>query len=112
MSTPATVQITGARKSYSGWHDAKLNLSEYLHVGDVVDEPLVRYAYEVVPPVALSGLLVQMGEPYDHGGRGGRARYSTFQKVGGTWFYTGHRVAGDIVILTKKSASEHTEKGP
>lgn len=81
-------------KTYANW---KGDLGEYLQVGDEVDQEMVDYFINVLPPVTMNGECVQMGEPYDHRedseGRF-RGRYSTLVSVGFSpnrrWFYAGY----------------------
>ena len=68
--------------------------------GDLVAQEVVDDAINALPPATLTGMLVQMGEPYshctDHTGRW-RATYATFQKVcAGVWEYRGHCFRGKI----------------
>lgn len=97
-----TLKLTGDSKSMYGWEQTFQNLGVYLVPGDVVDELLVAYAYNVVPPRVMTSTMVQMGEPYDHNGEGGRVRYHTFQKhsdgvTHNRWVYTGLRVTMETV---------------
>ena len=68
-------------------------------IGDMVDDTVVDEAVNVLPPATMTGVLVQMGEPYshrpDHQGNW-RATYATFAKVcSGVWEYRGHCFRGE-----------------
>lgn len=44
----------------------KGDLEEYLQVGDLVDQEMVDYFINVLPPAYMSGSLIQMGHrPHD-----------------------------------------------
>lgn len=72
-----------------------LGLSKWLRVGDTVDEAFRSYFLETVPPVYWTATLIQMGEPYDHGGRDGAARYATLERFENGWRYIGNRELGE-----------------
>lgn len=80
-------------KSMETWHADRRNLSDYLQVGDEVDESIVEYMYNVLPPVTMNGLMVQMGEPHDHNEQG-KALFITVEKKNGSWIYTGIKTKG------------------
>lgn len=80
--------MEGLIKTYENWCASGLDLSQFLRIGDVVDEEMADYFIEVLPPITMTGQLVQMGEPHSH--REGRATYSTLERVGSNWIYRGH----------------------
>lgn len=64
-------------------------------VGDYVEQEVVDYAMDIMPPACMASYCSQIGEPYSHkidpltGNL--RATYATFKKVGkGVWEYCGH----------------------
>ena len=87
-------------KTFAQWQDSKQSLSTFYAIGDRVDEHLYDYLLEVVFPASFGRNYVQCGEPQDHGGKNGAARYSTVARVGatGSWIYLGAREKGDIAV--------------
>lgn len=71
-------------KKYSDWHGS---LSEYLQVGNLVDEEMVKYFINVLPPVTMNGSIIQMGEPYNH--VNGKPIYHTLHRTPEGWHYDG-----------------------
>jgi hypothetical protein len=53
----------------------------------------------VVFPICYTSDLIQIGEPMDHEGKKGRARYMTIQREGSYWIYTGVQEAGAKVEI-------------
>ncbi|WP_168121914.1 hypothetical protein [Paenibacillus sp. HB172176] len=76
-------------KTYANWRG---DLDDYLQVGDEVDEEMVDYFLNILPPACWTSNLVQTGEPHHH--IGGRATYSTFRREGSHWYYAGHCYRG------------------
>lgn len=90
-------------KTRQGWEDSGLgNFDEYCQPGDTVDEAMVDYFRDVVPPATNRSNLVQCGEPHSHepdpdkDGRF-RATYSTFERQGSAWRFCGECFAGQTV---------------
>lgn len=84
-------------KTYKNW---KGDLSEYLFVGCLVDDELIDYAINVLPPVTMTYNMVQIGEPYSHRmDKNGKYRptYSTFVKTNEGWVYAGHCFKGEYI---------------
>lgn len=79
-------------KTYKQWTEARVSFTEFAAIGDEVDEEIAEYFIETLPPVTWNSEMIQMGEPYDHNGKNGRARYLTLEKIDGKWFYTGKKV--------------------
>lgn len=77
-------------KTYKDW---KGNLNEYLQIGDLVDEEMVDYFIDVLPPACMNGRCIQMGEPYDH--VNGRPTFATLKKTPEGWAYAGHCFRGE-----------------
>lgn len=71
-------------KRYADW---KGSLSEFLKVGDVVDEEMVDHFIGVLPPACYTSSVVQMGEPYSH--HKGRQTYHTLKNTPDGWIYAG-----------------------
>jgi hypothetical protein len=77
-------------RRYGDWQAQHLPCSfgDYVAVGELVDEAMVDYFSEVVPPAYLTGSMVQCGEPYAH--VDGKPTFTTFTKVNeGAWRYCG-----------------------
>lgn len=75
-------------------------------VGDLVEQAVVDYALDCLPPACMRSDCSQMGEPYSHreDPQSGRFRpvYATFKKVSGQWpngiwQYRGHCFRGENV---------------
>jgi hypothetical protein len=77
-------------KTLIAWENSKLCLSNFLNIGDQVDEDLVEYVLCVLPPATWTKECIQMGEPYNHDNLG-RACYLTLEKpvFNGLWIYAG-----------------------
>lgn len=78
----------GTMKTYEQWGESNLNLGKFLQVGDEVDQAMVDYAINVLPPATFKTNLVQIGEPNSH--VDGKATWATFQKRDGKWYWRGH----------------------
>lgn len=76
-------------KTRKQWRESKKPLSEFLHVGDVVDDEMFDYFLEVLPPATWTADCLQIGEPYAH--IDGRPTFSTLEKIGGQWVYMGNK---------------------
>ncbi|UOE58230.1 hypothetical protein IRB79_26755 (plasmid) [Cytobacillus oceanisediminis] len=72
-------------KTFLGW---KGSLYQYLNVGDLVDEDMVSYYRNVIPPVTDRSHCIQMGEPYSS--FDGKNTYSTLKKTEYGWIYAGN----------------------
>ena len=78
-------------KTYKNWNGS---LNEYLQVGDRVDEEMVKYFINTLPPATLNGECIQMGEPY--GNVNGKATFATLRNIGNGWEYAGNCHIGEI----------------
>lgn len=74
-------------KTYDQWSESKQDLSKFLQIGDIVDEDMVDYFINVLPPACMSGGVVQIGEPSNH--VEGKATYETLKKTSEGWVYAG-----------------------
>lgn len=75
-------------KTYKEWEKSKAEtIYEYLNIGDKVDEEIIDYFRDIVPPVTINSFTLQVGEPSDH--INGKATFMTFMKVNGEWIYKG-----------------------
>lgn len=81
-------------KTRKGWHQSGLTMFEdYCFPGDEVDEDIVDYFINIVPPITLRSSCTQIGEAnstkLDSNGRY-RNTYSTFHRIeNGHWIYDG-----------------------
>ena len=83
-------------KDHSDWLS---DFNKDFQPGDYVDQEIVDYFRDVLPPRNMSWGYLQVGEPYSHvpdqDGRY-RATYNTFTKSApGVWLYRGHCIAGE-----------------
>lgn len=54
-------------KTYEGWQESGLpTFEDYCKPGDTVDEAMVDYFMNCVPPVSMSSSCAQAGEAYNH----------------------------------------------
>lgn len=83
-------------KTYKQWQESNLNMTQFLQVGDTVDEEFYYYALEVVPPAYMAYGLLQIGEAYDH--VKGRPIYTTFVERCGQYQFCGHCYRGDLSL--------------
>jgi hypothetical protein len=75
-------------KTEKGWHESNLSLTQYLEVGDSVDESIADYVLFVLPPAYYTSELLQMGEPFSS--VRGEATYITLHRADGIhWKYVG-----------------------
>lgn len=95
-NTKPVVYLTGISKTLAA---ASGSFAHYLSPGDKVDAAIVDYFTDTLPPLRSLN-AVQLGEPMDHEGADGAARYLTLQlDVDGQWYYTGCQVALQAVVL-------------
>ena len=96
------VVLTNNTKYLADWQSLTANpkalgLSEFLQVGDYVDQEFYEYLRDAVPP--FTGLeFLQMGEPYATNDEG-RFTFVTIQRHGQRWVYTGLRTNYDYVRI-------------
>ncbi len=84
-------------KTYKGWRSTHLNFDDYCFPGDIVDDEIVDYFVDCLPPKMLRGSCTQCGEPYgtgeDENGVFGNT-YITFSKHDRRWVFDGYCLAG------------------
>ena len=83
-------------KTCEGWKKSGKALDVYLDYGDAVDEDLVWYLIECMPPPLYGSTVAMLGEPQDHNGEGYAPRYITALKVDETWRYAGPQTIADV----------------
>lgn len=83
-------------KTYDNWTGS---LSEYLNVGDVVDERLVNHFLNLLPPAYNSSILIQYGEPYSYVDN--KIVYITFAKENNNWIFKGYCYIGENINRLK-----------
>ena len=75
-------------KTKMEWDNSGKCLSEFLQVGDTIDEEMVDYFIGVLPPRCMSAQCIQIGEPYSCNADG--ATFATLIKRDGSWQYAGN----------------------
>lgn len=97
-------------KSFNGWYCSGLSLQDYLLPGDKVDERMVNYFRDILPPLIDWSALLQSSEPhsYEKDEKGTyRPTYTTFAASDGEWHYAGLCFARErIDRVTYKSSLE------
>lgn len=84
-------------KTYKGWHESNAKtIDEYLIIGDEVDEEMIDYFRDILPPKTSNMFMLQVGEPCDH--VNGKATYITFVKQNSKWIYRGECFKGESGI--------------
>lgn len=56
--------VSETPKTLEGWQSTGLNLEDFLSIGDEVDDDMVDYFINVVPPLVHFKSLVQVSEPF------------------------------------------------
>jgi hypothetical protein len=74
-------------KTRAQWNASRQNLTDFLEIGDEVDESIMWYFVKVLPPACYRSDLIQIGEPYDF--KGGAETFMTIRKMGSSWIYAG-----------------------
>lgn len=86
-------------KTMNNWRTSDLEFKDFAKVGDIVDEDIVNWFAECVPPITYNSDLIQCGEAYGHrdNPRTGRfeGTYITFAKADDKWIYKGHCFCGE-----------------
>lgn len=84
-------------KTFKNWMEGTQNFTDYVQPGDEVDEAMVDYFRDLLPPRSMQSGYLQVGEPYSHivdtDGKW-KATYSTFAMEDGHWIYKGCCIAG------------------
>lgn len=87
-------------KTHEGWYESGLpTFEDYCSPGDTVDEAMVDYFMNCVPPVAFRSDCSQAGEAFSHEPdehKRYRATYTTFHRAGeGLWVFDGYCFRGE-----------------
>jgi len=90
----------GGVKTLTGWSESGFDsFDDYVAPGDEVDNAMVDYFTDILPPRSLTGSYLQVGEPHSHEpdetGRF-RATWATFVRRGGRWFFVGCCFTGEL----------------
>ncbi|WP_036628537.1 hypothetical protein [Paenibacillus macerans] len=80
-----------AVKTFAGWKGEIFD--EYVQVGDVVDQEMIDYFMNSLPPVVYGPRLCQAGSVEDY--VNGRATYLTFEHTAEGWVYRGYCYRGE-----------------
>jgi hypothetical protein len=73
-------------KTYENW---KGSLKQYLQPGDLVDQAMVDHFVNVLPPLTMTGNLVQCSEPQGYIEDANANTYITFFNSPQGWRYAG-----------------------
>lgn len=84
-----SVYRTGKLVQAQEWREKRYGA---IRVGDAVCEVIYEDMMETLPPVHMSGSLLQTGE-------GDITRYATLQRYSQQWIYTGEQPAGVLVTI-------------
>lgn len=83
-------------KTLEGWENSDTKtIYEYLSVGDEVDEEMIDYFRDILPPTTINAYMLQVGEPSDC--INGRNTYTTFIKENSKWKFKGDCFKGGIL---------------
>lgn len=99
-TAPREKVIDGDVKTAQGWEDSGLNFEEYVKEYELVDESIIAYFANVLPPENYNYHFLQFGEPSDSVKEG--QRYLTFiygykdPKYGEVWQYQGRCLSGGM----------------
>ena len=74
-------------KTYSQWSESRKDLSEFLQIGDIVDEEIVDFCLNVLPPKTWNNSIIQIGEAVDF--VEGKQTYSTLKNTSDGWIWAG-----------------------
>lgn len=84
----AIMEAIGGAYTMDDWAaDGSFNANK----GQEVDIEVVRQMRDCVPPETMTRDCLQVGEAYDHDRNTGEALYTTFEKQGERWFFTGYK---------------------
>lgn len=92
-------------KTLKGWTEfaertGKYSWYDYARIGDIVDEAVIDYFINLLPPRAMSSNYLQIGEPFSHRydlDRRLRPTFMTFVRNDGVWRYYGHCFAYETI---------------
>ena len=95
-----TVKIEDREYKVKDQSDWCGDFNEDFKPGEYVDQEIVDYFRDVLPPRSMAPGYLQVGEPYNHmpdqEGKY-RATYNTFTSAAlGVWKYCGHCFAGEM----------------
>lgn len=94
-------------KTYKKWSASRLSLTIYLEVGDKVDQSIVDYFIEVLPPITTA-TTIQISEPYDI--KDGQYTYMTIEFKHGEWYYAGIKPDMRKVATTDYRGRNYTKE--
>lgn len=93
------INIDGFEYEVKEQSDWKGDFNKDFNPGDYVEESIVDYFRDCLPPRNMSSGYLQVGEPYNHSpDENGKYRstYNTFTKsASGIWKYWGHCFSGE-----------------
>ena len=98
-------------KTYQDWNTAS-TLTSYLNPEDEIDQEMVNYFCEKLPPQTMTSTVIQIGEPYNHymdKSRKWHPVFPTIKRIKDQWIYKGLCFSGDTkqarhhIFITKVS---------
>jgi hypothetical protein len=92
--------MTEQPKTLAAWESSGLAFTDYAREGDEVDEATADYFLGNQPPELFTGRLILAGEPMDHRGPAGAARFMCFVQKDGRWTYAGLKTLPEAVALS------------
>ena len=78
-------------KTYQDWNTAS-TLTSYLNPEDEIDQEMVNYFCEKLPPQTMTSTVIQIGEPYNHymdKSRKWHPVFPTIKRIKDQWIYKG-----------------------
>jgi len=87
-------------KTKQDWYDSNTDLTQYLNIGDVIDNTFADYFLNVLPPIIMERNLIMMGGACSTCPQTGKNTYLAIQKNDkDQWVYIGEH--------TRTSAYNH-----
>jgi hypothetical protein len=77
-TTTGAQKMTEQPKTLAAWEESGLPFTDYAREGDEVDKAIADYFLGNQPPELFTGRLILAGEPMDHRGQAGAARFLCF----------------------------------
>ena len=92
-------------KTLEGWEKSKINtFDEYCKPGDIVDQNMVNYFLDLLPPLIFGEHYIQVGGAYndilDKEDNLIKPTYMTFDKEDGNWIYKGNCFKGKNIDMS------------
>lgn len=99
VESKAEAIINPKKITKEDWDKSHQDFTCLANAGDTVDEDIVQYFRDCLPPVAHNATYLQCGEPYTHETNPKTGKWEpafiTFAKTGDKWIYKGHCFFGE-----------------